>query len=45
LDIPRQSRLTPEWIQELDIDDMLQPAKRELFKEMLINREKVFAFE
>ncbi len=44
-DIPRQSRLTPERMKELDIGDMLQPAERELLEEMLINREKVLAFE
>jgi hypothetical protein len=43
-DIPRQSRLTPERMKELDIGD-LQPAERMLLEEVLINREKAFAFE
>ena len=32
-------------MKELDIGDMLQPAERMLLEEVLINREKVFAFE
>jgi hypothetical protein len=43
-DIPRQSRLTPERMKELNIGE-LQPAERILLEEVLINREKVFAFE
>ncbi len=32
-------------MKELDIGDMLQPAERMLLEEVLINREKVFAFD
>ena len=32
-------------MKELDIGDILQPAERMLLEEVLINREKVFAFE
>lgn len=44
-DIPRRSRLTPTRMKELDVGDSLWPAEREFLEEVLIAREKVFAFE
>ena len=44
-DIPKGSRLIEELIKELIIGDSLWPKEKELFIEMLYNREKALAFD
>ncbi len=44
-DIERGSQLTDEHIKDLKLRDSLQLAEREVFIEMLYNREKALAFD
>jgi hypothetical protein len=44
-DIPRGSRLTPERVKKLDVGEEITPEERDLFEEMLLNREKAIAFD
>lgn len=41
---PRGKRLTPERLQSQKFGDALQPTEKELFKEMIFNREAAIAF-
>jgi hypothetical protein len=44
-DIPRGLKITKERLKSLDIGEDLSMEERELFKEMLLNREGAIAFE
>ncbi|EKD16861.1 gag-pol polyprotein [Drepanopeziza brunnea f. sp. 'multigermtubi' MB_m1] len=43
-DIPRGSRITPERIANLDVGNTLRLKERDLFKEMMLSKEKSIAF-
>ena len=44
-DISKGSKITPERIRKLDVRDILQPFEREIFEEIIINKEKAIAFD